>query len=193
MHTLSKHHSFEKEIKKSRFVAIAIPVDSPEEALEKLEAVRDPEANHNCWAYKIGDRYRFSDDGEPGGTAGKPILTAIEGQNLDGVLVVITRFFGGIKLGAGGLVRAYGDTAREAIEASGRQQHFVLDTYRFTFGFPLYDRLMRHVNDLNATIETSDFADDVTLTISIRQSRSERLIATYTELTSGKGTYEKLS
>ena len=99
---------------------MAIPVESPEDALAKLEEVRDLDANHNCWAYKVGDRYRFSDDGEPGGTAGKPILAAIEGQNFDGVLVVVTRFFGGIKLGAGGLARAYGGTAAECLRTASR-------------------------------------------------------------------------
>ena len=120
MHTIAKQHIFEKEIKRSRFIAIAAPVDSPEEALSQLEAVRDPEANHNCWAYKVGDQYRFSDDGEPGGTAGRPILAAIEGQNLDGLVVIVTRFFGGIKLGAGGLVRAYGGTAAECLREANK-------------------------------------------------------------------------
>jgi uncharacterized YigZ family protein len=118
MYTLAKQHTLTKEIKKSRFIAIAIPVESPEQALEQLAGVRDSEANHNCWAYKVGDQYRFSDDGEPGGTAGKPILAAIEGQNLDSVVVVVTRFFGGIKLGAGGLVRAYGGTAAECLRTA---------------------------------------------------------------------------
>ncbi|MCP4197190.1 MAG: YigZ family protein [Proteobacteria bacterium] len=122
MFTIAKQHIYAKEIKKSRFIAIALPVDSPEEALHQLEAVGDPEATHNCWAYKVGDQYRFSDDGEPGGTAGKPILAAIEGQNLDCVVVVVTRFFGGIKLGAGGLVRAYGGTAAECLRTAQRME-----------------------------------------------------------------------
>lgn len=118
MYTLTKQHILAKEIKKSRFIAAAVPVDSPEQALIKIESFGDPEANHNCWAYKIGDRYRFSDDGEPGGTAGRPILAAIEGQDLDWLVVIVTRFFGGIKLGAGGLVRAYGGTAAECLHAA---------------------------------------------------------------------------
>ena len=85
MYTLAKQHTLTKEIKKSRFIAIAIPVESPEQALEQLAGVRDSEANHNCWAYKVGDQYRFSDDGEPGGTAGKPILAMLDGE---GALVV---------------------------------------------------------------------------------------------------------
>lgn len=103
------------EIKHSRFIARAAPVKSPEAALEFLSTVREPEATHNCWAYKMGQQYRFSDDGEPSGTAGRPILSAIEGQGLDGVVVVVTRYYGGIQLGAGGLVRAYGGVAAECL------------------------------------------------------------------------------
>lgn len=77
-----------------------------------LQAVQDLQATHNCWAYKVGAQYRFSDDGEPAGTAGRPILSAIEAQHLDRVMVVVTRYFGGIKLGVGGLVRAYGGWPR---------------------------------------------------------------------------------
>ena len=104
------------EVKKSRHLARAEPVDSPQAALAFIERVSVP-----CWAYRIGTAYRFSDDGEPSGTAGKPILAAIDGQGLDGVAVVVTRWFGGIKLGAGGLVRAYGGAAAEALRTAPRR------------------------------------------------------------------------
>ena len=91
---------------------------SVEAALEALDTLSDQNANHNCWAYRVGDQYRFSDDGEPGGTAGRPILAAIEAQGIDGVMVVVTRHFGGIKLGVGGLVRAYGGTAAECLRTA---------------------------------------------------------------------------
>ena len=104
LYTIKKKSVFTEEIKKSRFIATAVPIETPEEAIEVFTAIRDLSANHNCFAYKVAGIYRFSDDGEPGGTAGRPILSAIEGRDLDGVLVVVTRFFGGIKLGAGGLV-----------------------------------------------------------------------------------------
>lgn len=122
MQTLAEQHTHSQEIKKSRFIAVALPVSSREKALEKIEEIRDPQATHNCWAYKVGDEYRFSDDGEPGGTAGRPILAAIEGQGLDRVLVVVTRFFGGIKLGAGGLVRAYGGSAAECLRTASKKE-----------------------------------------------------------------------
>ena len=109
------------DIKHSRFIAHAAPVDSPQAALEFLGAVADADATHNCWAYRIGAEYRSSDDGEPAGTAGRPILAAIEGQACDQVMVVVTRWYGGIKLGAGGLVRAYGGAAAECLRQAERR------------------------------------------------------------------------
>ncbi|MEJ1094971.1 MULTISPECIES: YigZ family protein [unclassified Pseudoxanthomonas] len=109
------------EVKHSRFIVHAAPVTAPEAALAFLSQVADPAATHNCWAYRIGGEYRSSDDGEPAGTAGRPILAAIEGQGYDQVMVVVTRWFGGIKLGAGGLVRAYGGAAAECLRVAQRR------------------------------------------------------------------------
>lgn len=103
------------EARKSRFLALARRVDSPGTALDWLAEVADPAATHNCWAYRIGAAYRFSDDGEPGGSAGRPILAAIDGQGCDEVMVVVTRWYGGTNLGVGGLVRAYGGAAAECL------------------------------------------------------------------------------
>jgi uncharacterized YigZ family protein len=100
-----------REIKKSRFLAVAGPVSDEAGAKAFIAANADQTANHNCWAWRIGQAYRFNDDGEPSGTAGKPILQAIDGQSLDCVAVVVTRWFGGVLLGSGGLIRAYGGTA----------------------------------------------------------------------------------
>ena len=98
----------ETEVKRSRFVARAAPVTSPEEAMEWVRRRGDPDASHNCFAYRIGHEYRFSDDGEPGGTAGRPMLSALEGSGFDGVCVLVTRFYGGTQLGAGGSPEAGG-------------------------------------------------------------------------------------
>lgn len=116
MRTLSAPASFQTEIKRSRFVAHAARVDEPGETLTFLESVADLAATHNCWAWKLDQQYRFNDDGEPGSTAGKPILSAIEARDLDHVMIVVTRYFGGIKLGAGGLARAYAGTAARCID-----------------------------------------------------------------------------
>ena len=119
--TLAARARREAEIKKSRFLAQAAPVTSPEDATAFLIEVGDAGATHNCWAWRIGQNYRFSDDGEPASTAGRPILAAIDGQGLDAVMVVVTRWFGGIKLGVGGLVRAYGGTAAECLRQAERR------------------------------------------------------------------------
>lgn len=101
----------EQVIKKSRFLAVALPVANEDEARAALSAHGHADASHNCWAWRIGAAYRFSDDGEPSGTAGKPILAAIDGQSIDKVMVIVVRWFGGVLLGSGGLMRAYGGTA----------------------------------------------------------------------------------
>lgn len=119
--TLAAPARFESEVRKSRFLALATPASTPDLALRHLATVADRAATHNCWAYRIGQQYRFNDDGEPGGTAGKPILAAIDSQGLDQVMVVVTRWYGGIKLGAGGLVRAYGGVAAECLRLAGRR------------------------------------------------------------------------
>ena len=101
----------------SDFLAHAERADAPEAALALLAGVRAqyPDATHHAWAYRIGALYRFSDDGEPGGSAGAPILRALEGQGLDHVMVTVTRYYGGSKLGVGGLMRAYGGAAAECL------------------------------------------------------------------------------
>lgn len=109
------------DVRHSRFLAHAGPAASPDVAMAFIAAVRQDDATHNCWAYRVGDQYRSSDDGEPSGTAGRPILAAIDGQGLDQVVVVVARWFGGIKLGAGGLVRAYGGAAAQCLRTASRR------------------------------------------------------------------------
>lgn len=145
--TLAQEHRLEQNINKSLFVARVAPSANPQEAMAYLAQVRDPEATHNCWAYKVGQQYRFSDDGEPGGTAGQPILRAIEGQGLDEVVVVVTRYYGGVKLGAGGLVRAYGGVAAECLRQAPKLElrpmlRFVIQVpFELTGAlYPLLDR-----------------------------------------------------
>ncbi|WP_144635546.1 IMPACT family protein [Bordetella genomosp. 13] len=120
MHTLAALCTHEEDIKKSRFLAYAGPVSTVGEAMALYARHGDPTATHNCWAYRIGNEYRSNDDGEPGGTAGRPILQAIDGQGLDRVAVLVVRWFGGIKLGAGGLARAYGGCASNCLRLGAR-------------------------------------------------------------------------
>ncbi|MBQ0707115.1 MULTISPECIES: YigZ family protein [unclassified Ochrobactrum] len=135
MFTISRVETFNQEIKKSRFLAVAAPVASEQAAKDFLSEHSDPSANHNCWAWRMGQNYRFSDDGEPSGTAGKPILQAIDGQQLDNIAVVVTRWFGGILLGSGGLMRAYGGTAASCLRQAEKIEVIALIGFHFACDF----------------------------------------------------------
>ncbi|WP_133479968.1 IMPACT family protein [Cognatilysobacter segetis] len=135
MLTLAGPASALLEVKHSRFLAQAAPVESGAAALDWLVRVRDPAATHNCWAFRVGQDYRSSDDGERAGTAGRPILAAIDGRGVDGVAVVVTRWYGGIKLGAGGLVRAYGGCAAECLRLADKVERVAMATARVRFAF----------------------------------------------------------
>ncbi|SFV28145.1 uncharacterized protein, YigZ family [Devosia crocina] len=119
--TLSSPASARQDVKKSRFLAFAEAIESEEAAKAFLVRHQDLTASHNCWAWRLGQSYRFNDDGEPSGTAGKPILQAIDGQGLDCVVVLVTRWFGGVLLGSGGLMRAYGGTAALCLRGAEKQ------------------------------------------------------------------------
>ena len=134
--TVKAPASIEIVINRSRFIGQCIPVSSEAEALDTLAAIRKRywDATHNCYAYSIGQKgeiARFSDDGEPGGTAGMPMMDALRGAGVTDVLCVVTRYFGGILLGTGGLVRAYGRTCSEAIQAAGVVRMVSCDLVRF--------------------------------------------------------------
>lgn len=125
------------EVRKSRFFARAARIDSGAEAPPWLHEVADPDATHNCWAWRVGGEYRSSDDGEPAGTAGRPILAAIDQQGFDRVMVVVTRWYGGINLGAGGLARAYGGCAAECLRNASRLPLVEMVEAEMDCAFPL--------------------------------------------------------
>lgn len=133
--TLAAPASFALEIKHSRFLAQALPVEDVVTAQAFLQRVSVADATHTCWAWRIGSDYRSSDDGEPAGTAGRPILAAIDGQGFDRVVVAVTRWYGGVKLGAGGLVRAYGGTAAECLRTAQRLPLVQMTTVQVRAGF----------------------------------------------------------
>ena len=109
---------YREEIRKSRFITLAAPITNARQAQDFIELHSDLNASHNCWAWKHGDQYRSSDDGEPGGTSGRPILSAIEAQDCDQVVVLVIRWYGGIQLGTGGLARAYGGGANKCLQGA---------------------------------------------------------------------------
>jgi len=136
----------------------------------------DPEATHNCWAYRYGNDYRSSDDGEPSGTAGRPILAAIDGQGFDRVMVVVTRWYGGIKLGAGGMVRAYGGTAAECLRVAPRLPLIAMAELDVHAGFedlgPLHAAVAAHLAE---KVDEAFTADGVNLHLRLPADQVEPL------------------
>ncbi len=186
--TLAAPATLRSEIRKSVFVANAAPVDDVDAALAWITRVGVRDATHNCWAYRIGAQYRFNDDGEPSGTAGKPILAAIDGQGFDRVAAVVTRRFGGIKLGAGGLVRAYGGPAAECLRVARRAPIVELESVRVSCDFAASAALHARFAELGAskTRETID-ANGVELALDLPRDRVEVLVALVRDLTRGRG------
>ncbi len=146
------------EVERSVFLAQAKGVASAEEAKEFVAEAKKKyfDATHNCYAYLCADGQKFSDDGEPGGTAGMPILEAVKAKNLENVVVVVTRYFGGIKLGAGGLTRAYAKAAGEALARARRKRYVPCYCVSAEFAYPLYGDLKRRIAE-QAQIENESF------------------------------------
>jgi putative IMPACT (imprinted ancient) family translation regulator len=177
----------EKEVRRSLFLAQAAPVATPTEALDFVRAVSDPGATHNCWAYRIGQEYRSDDDGEPGGTAGRPILQIIDAQGFDRTVVVVTRWFGGIKLGAGGLVRAYGGTAAECLRLAPRIPIVSLTRLAFHCGFADLALLHARLGAMDAVVEGEMFdAAGADLVIAVPDGRVDDAVARIADLTRGQ-------
>jgi len=191
--TLAATCRHREEIRKSRFLAIAGPVASGEQALAFLRDVAAPDATHNCWAYRIGQDYRFNDDGEPGGTAGRPILQAIEGQGVDGVMVVVTRWYGGIKLGAGGLMRAYGGTAAECLRLAERVPIVAMARLGVHCDFAELALLKSRLKDTQAEIEHEAFGiDGVELQLRLPHSRVDDAALLVSNITRGRSVVKRL-
>ncbi|HET7662855.1 MAG TPA: YigZ family protein [Rhodanobacteraceae bacterium] len=187
-YTLAAPCSHQADIRKSRFLAQAAPVSSADEALDFVRKVGDPGANHDCWAYRIGQDYRFNDDGEPSGSAGKPILAAIDGQNLDGVVAVVTRWFGGIKLGVGGLIRAYGGTAAECMRQGERIP--VIPTTQLTLvcGYADLPLIKSRLESMQADIRGEDFgAHGVKVQLALPDEHVDALRQLLADATHGQG------
>ncbi len=186
--TLTAACSFEEEIKKSRFIAHATPIDSAAAALAFFAAKGDPDATHNCWAYKTTDGYRFNDDGEPGGTAGRPILQAIEGKGLTGVAVLVIRYFGGVKLGTGGLVRAYGGCAAKCLDAAPKTLIVPSRTVYCTCNYSDVERVKVRLLQAGASIIDEHFGTEgVRWTLNVPVSQLADVQQVYTDQTKGKG------
>jgi len=175
--------------KKSRFIARVWRVESESEALERIGEMRKKhaDATHNVYAYVVreGKIMRFSDDGEPGGTSGMPTLNVFRSQNIEDVCCVVTRYFGGILLGSGGLVRAYSKAASMALEAAGVAEMQSWKQMEVTCSYPLYERMKRLLDTLECVEESSDFGAEIILTVLCRADKTAQLKDAVRELSKG--------
>lgn len=185
--TLAAPASHAMEVKHSRFLARAASVDSVDAALAWLADIADPDATHNCWAYRIGDDYRSSDDGEVAGTAGRPILAAIDGQGYDRVVVLVTRWYGGVKLGTGGLVRAYGGAAAECLRIAMRQPLVAMRVVQLQAAFDDIGAVHAAMVDFDAEkIEETFNPQGASVRLSLPAERVDALATHLRNATSGR-------
>ncbi|MBM7062882.1 YigZ family protein [Pseudomonas sp. UL073] len=185
--TLDAPCEYREEIRKSRFHALAAPVASAAEAQAFLAAHSDAAASHNCWAWKVGKQYRFSDDGEPGGTAGRPILAAIEGQDCDQVAVLVIRWYGGIQLGTGGLARAYGGSAAKCLQAGARRPLLQLQQARCHLEFAVLPLFKARLEEFGARLDEERFdASGAELQLALPAEQREALQRLLADLSRGR-------
>ncbi len=203
--TIKEKTVFVYEEKKSTFTATLVPVNTEEEAVSFVASIKAeyPDARHNVYAYSvISDSgvtvKRYSDDGEPKGTAGMPVLEAVRQSGLDNVAVVVTRYFGGILLGASGLTRAYANTAGGALNAAPRRKMYFCKEMKLTFDYGMYGKIQKYIEPLEIAKKAPEFGSDVTICVAVPENEAGSFEKNITDLTSalckietlGDGFYE---
>lgn len=184
------------EEKKSQFIAKVYPVNNEEQVVKYIEAAKKKywDARHNCHAFVIGDNNeitRCSDDGEPSGTAGKPILEVIMRSGLHNCLIIVTRYFGGTLLGTGGLVRAYTQSAKEAVSNSILAKRVPGEKYIVTTDYNGIGKIQNVTSGLGAVISDTEYTDKVVINILVEKAKSTELVTKLTEITNGRAAIEK--
>ena len=174
--------------KKSRFIGRIWPVETEEEALARIQEMKKKhyDATHNCWAYIIRDgAVRFSDDGEPGGTAGMPMLQVLQREGLFNAACVVTRYFGGILLGAGGLVRAYTKGAKIAVDAAGKSMKRVWTVLYVPCPYSFYERVRLEAEAFGGIVRKADFGAEVELELLFPEAKTQEFLDRLTDMTAG--------
>lgn len=186
--TLATGHHSELVIKKSRFIGCVEPVTGREQALARVAELRaeHPGARHVCWALMAGGHSAANDDGEPSGTAGRPMLDVLRHQELEGVLATVVRYFGGVKLGAGGLVRAYTDCVAQALLGAERVPLIRTRRLRVAVPYAIEGALRRELDAHGATLEDVRHGTDVELTVELPEDRVGPLTARVEDLSHGR-------
>ena len=175
--------------KRSRFIGRVNRVETEAEARAYIEKIKKQhyDARHNCWCYILhdGNIVRYGDDGEPQGTAGQPMLNVFQREGVENVVCVVTRYFGGVLLGAGGLTRAYGKSAKDALDVAGKARMTLWTRERVNVPYPLFERLTRLVDSLGGVVEGSDYGADVSVTLRLPRERGAAFEAALKELSNG--------
>jgi uncharacterized YigZ family protein len=188
--TVARQGKEEFTEKKSVFIGHIKPIETQEQALEFINEIKQEYkgATHNCHAYvnKEGNIVRFSDDGEPQGTAGMPILEVIKRENLTGVVIVVTRFFGGILLGAGGLVRAYAKAAKIAIDSVGIAVFSQFSQFRITIDYTIYNKIQHDFEKYRVRCKEVSFEGNISMTLVIKKDRLEEYKKYLQDISGGK-------
>lgn len=180
------------KIRGSKFIGHVTPVNTRKEAEDYIDFISEKnyDATHNCTAFKvgIGDKalFKYNDDGEPGGTGGRPILKAIEGKGLTNVAGVVTRYFGGIKFGTGGLSRAYKNCTDRALGKAGKREFFFTNTFFIDFPYHFTGVVMELIEKYTCTIKHKKYGDKVELTVAVKKSLSDEFKQTLLDKTGGK-------
>jgi uncharacterized YigZ family protein len=173
--------------KGSRFIALAIPLESVDDVKPLLDRIKKEyhDARHHCYAYKVGKNqpdYRFNDDGEPSGTAGKPIFGQIESFGMTNILIVVVRYFGGIKLGTGGLIQAYRAASRDALDNAKVITKTIMIGFSLHFPYLILNDVMRIVKEEGLKITEQDFSEEGKMNLMVRKGRFEAVRARFSEL-----------
>ncbi len=198
-YTISAESEIEIKIKSSKFFGRVFPCSDEIEAEEILKKIQKNQydATHHCFAYRVGlgnnSKFRYSDAGEPTGTAGRPIYDQIEGKKLTNLIIIVTRYFGGTKLGTGGLTHAYSDSAAAAIEKAGVVEKFLTQNISMVVSFSNYNNVERLLRKYDVNVTRQDFTDVVELTVEIRLSLVDKIKDELIELTSGRIIFDENS
>ncbi|MBQ8342670.1 MAG: YigZ family protein [Clostridia bacterium] len=194
--TVFSRHESEKIIEKSRFITFSAHVESEEEARAFIAEIRSKHslATHVCYAFvsdKTGHLQRFSDDGEPQGTAGVPILEALKAKKLFETAVAVVRYFGGVKLGAGGLVRAYSSSAAENLDGADIRLLEMCEEYTLTVDYTGIDGVQKYLSSHTCTPLSTDYGEKVSFTVAVKKAEGESFIRALVDYMQGRVSYEK--
>ncbi len=194
--TSEGHGQAEIVEKKSRFIANVKPIVSESDAVSYIESIKKEywNARHNCYAYQLGENnqlQRYSDDGEPGGTAGMPILDVLRGRDIKNTIIVVTRYFGGTLLGTGGLVRAYSSAAKAGIEAAGLIECSLNTEVHITVDYTLSGKVQYEVLNKEHIIKDTLYTDKVEFIVQVNKALTDSFIEDIINITSGNAVIEK--